>query len=212
MNAQEYLNRIDAFGIRPYGFDTHARVLGIDHQTVKDLWNEATDCEFKRIPRTEYSMTFMPEISTKAKPYWKLSAPRGYLIFHLTPTAPIIVPDGFITDKGSIPWIFRNIISHDDREMIMAYLVHDLECEMKRMTRFNVDGLLYEIGTEMEASWIKRNIVYTAVRAAAWRKVPDSVVNGFNVSKYNRELITKAEAKYVASDKIKGITKIMKTS
>ena len=46
-------------------------------------------------------------------------------------------------------------------------LERDLECEMKHMTQFNVDGLLYEIFTEVEASWIKQNIVYRERRGMA---------------------------------------------
>ena len=65
-------------------------------------------------------------------------------------------------------------------------LERDLECEMKHMTQFNVDGLLYEIFTEVEASWIKQNIVYRELRGM----VQCSVANGFNVSKCNRELAT----------------------
>ncbi len=198
MNAQKYKRTIEEFNITKLGFDTHARVLNITKEEAKRCWNEVTSFEFKRFPRTEYTMRYLPELSTKWRPYWRLETPEKYLMFYLTPTTPIVIPDGFITDKGSIPLFFRNIIAHDDREMILAYLVHDLECEMKRITRFNTDGLLYEVGTELGANWLKKNIIYSAVRAAAWHKVPDRVKNGFNISKYNRELIAKAEAHFVS--------------
>lgn len=198
MNAKQYLATVERMDIAKLGFDTHARVLGFDKDKVKKLWNEATGGEFKRFPRTEYTMRYLPELSTKTRPYWRLETPAKYLMFYLTPTTPIIIPDGFITDKGSIPLFFRNIIAHDDREMILAYLVHDLECEMKRVTRFNTDGLLYEVGTELGANWLKKNIIYTAVRAAAWLPGKDRIRVGMNISKYNRELIAKAEAHFIS--------------
>lgn len=201
MNAREYLNTIEALEIRPYGFDTHARALDISKEDAKTFWNDATDYEFKRSPRTEYTLKYRPELSNRIRPYWELQLPEGhkYMAFFLTETTPILIPNGFITDKGSIPFIFRNIIPHDDREMILAFLVHDLECETKRMMRFTVDGLLYEVGTEMEAGWIKKNIIYSAVRAAAWRSTPDRVVRGFNISKFNRELIAETERQYLVN-------------
>ena len=196
MQPEQYLQQINNFRITQFGFDTHARVLGIDREEVKRLWNTVTNGEFKRFPRTEYTMRYLPEYSNRFKPYWKLEAPKD-LLFYVTPTAPIIVPREFITDKGSIPWFLRGLIAHDDREMILAYLVHDVECEMKRMTRFNTDGLLYEVGTELEAWWLKKNLIYTAVRSAAWLPAPDRIKGGFNISKYNRELIAKADQEYI---------------
>ena len=142
-------------------------------------------------------MRFLPEYSTKLRPYWRLETPDDFLMFYLTPTSPIIIPNGFITDKGSIPLFFRNIISHDDREMILPFFVHDLECEMKRMTRFTIDGLLYEAGTELEANWFKKNFIYTAVRAAAWLPGKDRIRGGFNISKYNRDLIEAVEKDFI---------------
>ena len=194
ITTKEYEKQINNFNIVSFGFDTHSRVLNIPNDEVKFHWNTLTKNAFKRIPRTEYQMRFLPELSTKLKPYWKLELNKPYLMFYVTPTAPILIPNGFITDKGSIPFVFRNIIAHDDREMIMAYLVHDRACEVPDMTRFTTDGLLYEVGTEMGANWFKKNFVYTAVRMAAI--IPskrDKKRRGFNVSKYNRNLIKEAD-------------------
>jgi len=198
MNPIQYLKRIEELKIEAFGFDTHARVLGIDKEEVKKLWNEATGYKFKRFPRTEYTMRTLPEFSTKLKPYWELQLPnKDYLMFYLTPTTPIIIPHGFITDKGSVPFIFRNLIAHDDREMILAYLVHDLECEMKRISRFNTDGLLYEVGIEMQANWLKRNLIYTAVRLGSWFPGGRQTEMSKNISLFNRNLITQTEKEYL---------------
>lgn len=201
MAVEEYYNAICEHGIRNHGFDTHARVLGITKEEAKLYWNEATNYEFKRTPRTEFLMRYLPERSTKFKPYWELNltGKDEYLIFYLTPTAPILIPHGFITDKGSIPLIFQNIVSNYDREMIMAFLVHDVECEMQRMTRFTTDGLIYEVGTTMGANWLRKNIIYTAVRLGNRFGKKDSIKNNFNISAYNRTLIKEADDHFVKS-------------
>lgn len=196
MKSAEYLKRINELRITQFGFDTHARVLQIDREEVKRLWNEVTNNSFKRFPRTEYTMRYLPELSNRFRNYWQLEAPKD-LLFYVTPTAPIVVPRGLITDKGSIPFFLRGLIQHDDREMVLAYLVHDTECEMTRMTRFNIDGLLYEVGTDLEANWIKKNLIYTAVRAAAVLPGKDRIRGGFNISAYNRDLIEKADQNYI---------------
>lgn len=196
MKWREYFAAIERKKITHFGFDTHSRALNIPKPEVKSLWNKATDFAFKRVPRTEYTMRYMPDISTRRRPYWKLETPEKFLLFYLTPTAPILVPDGFITDKGSIPLFFQNIISNYDREMMIAFLVHDVECEMQRMTRFSCDGLIYEVGSEMQASWLKKNLVYAAVRFGNRYGKKDRIVDGFNISKYNRDLIRKTEIEY----------------
>ena len=198
MLATDYLARIKALNIDRFGFDTHARVLGIEKAEVKKLWNEATDGEFKRFPRTEYTMRYLPELSTKWRPYWRLETPEKFLMFYLTPTAPIVIPDQFITDKGSIPLLFQNIISNYDRELMLAFLVHDVECEMQRMSRFATDGMIYEVGTDMRTNWLRMNLVYTAVRAGNRYGKKDQVVRGFNISKYNRSLIAAADNSFLA--------------
>lgn len=202
MNWQTYIDTVRKLRIEKFGFDTHARVLGIKKEKVKELWNQATGNEFKRFPRTEYTMRYLPEYSNRFRNYWQLDAPAD-LLFYVTPTAPIVVPRGFITDKGSIPWFLRGFIQHDDREMILAYLVHDVECEMTRMTRFSTDGLLYEVGTELEAWWLKKNLIYTAVRSAAWLPGKDRIRGGFNISAYNRKLIREADISFIESQKYK---------
>ncbi len=197
MDKYEYAQLIKRFKLVHFGFDTHARALNITKEEVKRLWNELTGGQFKRFPRTEYTMRYLPELSTKWRPYWRLETPEKYLMFYLTPTAPIIIPDQFITDKGSIPLFFQNIISNYDRELMLAFLVHDVECEMQRMTRFMTDVLIYEVGSEMQTNWIRKNLVYTAVRAGNRYGKKDKVVRGFNVSKYNRELIAAADQHFL---------------
>jgi len=195
----EYLKAIKKYRIKEFGFDTHARVLGIGEETVKELWNNATGNEFKRFPRTEYTLRYLPELSTKWRSFWKVETPYPYLVFYITPTAPILIPRGFITDIGSIPLLFQNFISVYDREMTLSFLVHDIECEMQRMTRFGTDGLIYEAASAMKTNWLRKNVVYTAVRLGNRYNKADKVIRGFNVTECNRKLITDAEREFLAS-------------
>jgi hypothetical protein len=203
MTWTDYIRLIKQYKIEQFGFDTHARVLGIDQEDAKQLWNKATGNEFKRFPRTEYTMRYLPEISTKFRPYWKLEMPHDYLIFYFTPTAPILIPNGIITDMGSIPLIFQNFISIYDREMGLAFLVHDLECEMQRLTRFTTDGMIYEVGSAMKTNWLRKNLIYAAVRLGNRFGKRDKVVRSFNVSEHNRKLITDAEQAFINSIEFK---------
>ena len=63
--------------------------------------------------------------------------------------------------------------------------------------------MIYEVGTEMKANWLRKNIVYTVVRAGNRYGKKDSIVRGFNVSKYNRELIAAAETEFIKSNEFK---------
>ena len=196
MKIETYKNKIKKFKIEPFGFDTHARALGITKDEAKAHWNEMTGGKFKRVTRTEYTFTALPEYSTWGKPLFRLNC-QECLSFCMTPTAALLVPDGFITDKGSIPMIFQSIFSIEDREMLIPFLFHDVESDMQRMSRFATDGLVLEIGRELEAHWAKRNMIYAAVRVGNKYGGPDTIVNGFNVTQYNRDLIKISERSYL---------------
>ena len=92
MTSDQYLKTIEKKRIRQFGFDTHARVLDISVDEAMNLWNEATNYEFKRVPMTEYTMRYLPELSTKFRPMWKLLLNPGthYLsLIHISePTRP----------------------------------------------------------------------------------------------------------------------------
>jgi len=197
-----YWEQIQKYNIEHFGFDTQARVLGIDKKYAKQYWNEATGNRPKRIPRTELTFKDRPELSTEKKKMYELVLDDDYLVFHLTPTSFILVPNGFLTDKGSIPMLFQNLISKDDPELTIAYLFHDVECDMQRIPRFETDNLIYAVGTEMKSPWLEKNIVYTAVRAGNRYGEGNYIINGFNVTEYNRELVKKVESDLLSSGKI----------
>lgn len=197
-----YTEQIERYGIKNFGFDTHARVLGMSIEEAKEYWNSNYGT-FKRLPRTEIWFEEVPELSKGRKKMYRMRCHRGYIPLHITPTAVILTPDGFLTDKGSVPHRLHGIISPDDKDMLFAYLIHDVECEMQRMSRFLTDSMILEVGGIMGASWLKRNVSYTAVRFGNRFGKGDKIINGFNVTRHNQELVRKAEQEYFNSDKFK---------
>lgn len=98
---------------------------------------------------------------------WKVQQPFVYIYNENGTYYEILIPQGFITDYGSIPQIFQNIIPKND-EMSGAYVVHDLIYASEMFSRSLCDDILLKAFQELGASWIKRNIVYSAVRAGGW--------------------------------------------
>jgi len=204
MNLLKYEDSIKKFKIKKFGFDTQHRALRdvggfeVKPGEIKSLWNDLTNNTFKRIPRTEFWFEECPELSTPSCPMYRFRCPNGYIKFHFTQTAVLLVPDGYLTDKGSIPKILQGIFSIHDKEMQIGYIFHDVECDMQRMSRLMCDGLLLEVGKEIGASWLKRNLIYLAVRAGNRFTKKDKVINDFNVSEFNRDLVHKADCDYDA--------------
>ena len=196
MRAETYESKIKKFGIEHFGFDTHSRALGISKAEVKAHWNEVTGGKFKRLTRTEYTFSPLPEFSSYGKPLFRLNC-QDYLSFCLTPTAPLIVPDGFITDKGSVPMLLQSVVSIEDREMIIPFLFHDVESVMERMSRFMADGLILEIGSDLGASWLKRASIHAAVRIGNRYNREPLVIKGENITQRNKDLIRAADALYL---------------
>lgn len=79
----------------------------------------------------------------------------------------ILVPAGFITDYGSIPKIFQNIIEPIGR-YAACYIVHDLIYAAELFTRAECDWILLCHLQEKGAFWLRRNSVYSAVRGGGW--------------------------------------------
>lgn len=98
---------------------------------------------------------------------WKVQQPFVYIYNEDGIYEEILVPKGFITDYGSIPQIFQNIIPKDD-EMSGAYVVHDLIYASELFSRKICDDILLKAFQELGAGWLKRNTVYSAVRTCGW--------------------------------------------
>jgi len=214
---KDYKQMIEKYKITKLGFDTQARVLGISKENVKKYWNEHYFNKFKRIPRTEFSFKERPELTIQKnfllwfctlgllgneKKYYELVTDSDYLAFYITPTCLLIVPNGYLTDKGSIPMLFQAFVSKDNADLLIAFLFHDVECDLQRIPRFETDNLIYAIGTELGSSWLTKNLVYSTVRAGNRYGKPDRVVNGFNITNHNRELFKLSEDKLIKKGKM----------
>lgn len=79
----------------------------------------------------------------------------------------IEVPVGFLTDLGSVPRIFWNIIPPIGKPL-RGYVLHDWLYSCQMFTRAKSDGVLLEAMGVAGVSWPKRWTIYLAVRAGGW--------------------------------------------
>jgi len=91
----------------------------------------------------------------------------------------ILVPAGFVTDYGSIPKVFQNIIEPIGH-YAACYIVHDLMYAAELFPRSECDWILLCHLQKKGASWLRRNAVYSAVRCGG----------GFVWTKHNQDKIT----------------------
>lgn len=80
------------------------------------------------------------------------------------------IPNGFVTDLGSIPKIFQNIISPEGKPL-RAYLGHDWLYAVQKWTRKQSDDCLMRMMYALDVPLIERWTIYLAVRAfggSAW--------------------------------------------
>lgn len=79
----------------------------------------------------------------------------------------LTAPAGMITDLGSIPRIFWNIVPPNGKPTD-AYVIHDYLYATQRFTRAESDACLLRMMTSLGVSWIERWTIYTAVRMGGW--------------------------------------------
>ncbi len=83
----------------------------------------------------------------------------------------LTVPPGFITDYGSVPQVFWNIIPPQG-VLAAAYILHDWLYATEAFERTKCDWIFLCAMQELGASWVKRNTIYSAVRCfggAVWK-------------------------------------------
>ena len=74
------------------------------------------------------------------------------------------VEKGYKTDLGSVPKLLWWIISPDDPQFIVGFIIHDSLYGESNVTRFFADALLAYIGSLYGASYLKYLAIYYAVR------------------------------------------------
>lgn len=88
----------------------------------------------------------------------------------------IVVPDGFITDFASVPRLAQSIINSADPDIQKPSVLHDYLYSVRGhvpgrdvpYTRAQCDDLLAQGMTAAETNWLRRSIVWLAVRAGGW--------------------------------------------
>ena len=90
------------------------------------------------------------------------------LIYLTKKKGKIVVPSGFITDKASIPKIFWSVVGNPSGKYAPAAVIHDW-CYFKKLySRKRCDQIFEEAMKESKVNWLKRKLMYWAVRLFAW--------------------------------------------
>jgi hypothetical protein len=97
---------------------------------------------------------------------FRLTAPFSYL----SSRGPITVPAGFETDGASIPRVFWSILDPFG-PYFKAAVIHDwlYSRHNRRFTRAQSDELFKEAMRNNGLDWLRRELIYSAVRLGGWR-------------------------------------------
>ncbi len=84
----------------------------------------------------------------------------------------IVVPAGFITDFASVPRIFWRILPPCG-DYGLAAIIHDYlysfgSAAGRKITRAQADLALWQIMTQCEVAWWKKELIYRGVRLGGW--------------------------------------------
>ena len=96
--------------------------------------------------------------------HWTVNVP---FIIHDDELSTIIIPAGFITDLGSIPKIFQNIISPAGKPL-RAYLGHDHLYSTQMVNRKEADDCLFRMMSALGEFSAAKWAIYLSVRLGGW--------------------------------------------
>ena len=77
------------------------------------------------------------------------------------------IPIGFVSDYASIPRVFRGLVSGSDNTKLPSVL-HDYLYRKGIGKRKWADQLFLDAMKESGVPWLKRRMVYSAVRVGGW--------------------------------------------
>lgn len=98
--------------------------------------------------------------------HWRVDSPFDYDVGEVG-GEKIQVPVGFLTDLGSVPQLFWNIIPPIGKPL-RGYVLHDFLYATQLYTRSKSDEILLEAMGVAGVSFIKRWTIYLGVRAGGW--------------------------------------------
>lgn len=95
---------------------------------------------------------------------WRLGAP---FVVQDSVLGKIEVAEGFITDLGSIPRLFWNLVPPEG-PATPAYLIHDWLYSRQNCTRQQADDFLLRFMTVLRVNYFTRYVIYWNLRAFGW--------------------------------------------
>jgi hypothetical protein len=99
---------------------------------------------------------------------WELHEPLAIDLGMTGMTEPLIIPVGFVTDFGSIPWFIPNWIANPQGKAKRAYVMHDYLYRTQIFTQLVSDALLNEGMIVEGVNWFQRFTVYRGLRLGGW--------------------------------------------
>ena len=97
---------------------------------------------------------------------WRVLEPFDYDIGEVG-GEKIVVPMGTITDFGSVPRLFWNIIPPIG-PATRGFVLHDYLYQIQTYTRSKSDSILLEALGVLGIKWFKRWSIYLGVRSGGW--------------------------------------------
>lgn len=112
-------------------------------------------------------MPDLPEPVLEAIPdsfNWKLMEP---FIYQDEILGTISIEVGFISDLGSVPRIFWNIVPNDGPG-VAPYFMHDVLYARQTTTQKQADDFLLRTLMRYGVSWLQAHTIWVALRAFGW--------------------------------------------
>lgn len=81
---------------------------------------------------------------------------------------PMVIPKGFITDFGSIPWFIPDWVANPQGKAKRAFVMHDYLYRNQLFTQLVCDALLNEGMIADGVNWWQRFTVYRGLRLGGW--------------------------------------------
>ena len=92
---------------------------------------------------------------------WKLTKPFEYV----NPPIIVEVPIGFVTDGASIPKFVWSVLGSPwSGKYARAAVIHDYLCVVKTYPQSKIDYIFYQGMRILKVSYLKRTLMYLAVR------------------------------------------------
>ena len=108
-----------------------------------------------------------PKLS-KIPPDFRLVRVEETFEFHTSDRDTIEVLEGFTSDGASIPKVAWSIIGGPYGEYLYGAIVHDWCYFLGLFSRKRCDQIFLEAMEDLRVAWLKRKIMYWAVRAFGW--------------------------------------------